>query len=298
MKTLILALGLFWAVAAHAQDQSNRVFQNFAKGTKLLANIKYGEHEKQKLDIYWPENARPDMPLLVWFHGGAWRMGDQCNDMSYMKNTLNEILKNGFILASVDYRWSTQQVFPQIVQDCNMSLEFLYQNAEQFGFDKNRISVIGFSAGGHLVNLMALSANNQKSEFIAPSSKKSFKIKCVLDFYGPVDLISQTKPEEAFDHESPIFDLLGATAYERPDLARIASPLTYVDENDPPFFIVNGEKDESVNFTQAHLLSSSLSLVGVPNTLTIVKDAPHYGEYFDAPEIRNKLIAFLNHYGK
>lgn len=54
------------------------------------------------------------MPLVVWFHGGAWRTNDQCGDMSYMKNTIAEILQNGFMLASVDYRFSTQSVFPRL----------------------------------------------------------------------------------------------------------------------------------------------------------------------------------------
>ena len=111
-------------------------------------------------------------------------------------------------------------------------------------------------------------------------------------------MISHTNPAEAFDHESPIAQLIGATAYERPDLAKIASPLTYVDDNDPPFLIVNGEKDESVNFTQAYLLANSLNLVGVENEVIIVKDAPHYGEYFDAPDVRQKVISFLNKHGK
>ena len=80
---------------------------------------------------------------------------------------------------------------------------------------------------------------------------------------------------------------------KRPDLARKASPVTYVDKNDPPFFIVNGEKDESVPYQQSLVLKSSLDLAGVPNEITIVKDAPHYGAMFDAEEIRLKLFSFL-----
>lgn len=297
MRNLLFAFILL-AQITWAQEKTNRVFKNFNEGTRLEANIKYGTHEKQKLDIYWPKDAKPNIPVLVIFHGGAWRTGDQTNDLGYMKNTLNEILANGFVIASVDYRFSTQSVFPQIVQDCNAGLEFIYQNAEKYGIDKDRISAMGFSAGGHLINLAALAANNHKAEFIAPAGKKSFKLRAVIDFYGPVDLLSHASPSEAFDRESPIAQLLGATAYERPDLAKIASPLTYVDEHDPPFLIVNGEKDESVNFTQAHILGSALSLVGVPNEVVIVKDAPHYGEYFDVPELRAKVIGFLNKYGK
>lgn len=300
MKILVLLLFTFLQLALRAQDTTNRVFKNFPEGTVLKANIPYvGDTlKKHRLDIYWPKNAKPNMPLVVWFHGGAWRTNDQCGDMGYMKNTIAEVLNNGFILASVDYRFSTQSKFPQIVQDCNQGLEYLYQNATKYGIDKNRIAVMGFSAGAHLICLATLAHNNNMSSFIAPGSKVSFKIKAVVDFYGPSDIISHTKPSEAFDLNSPISNLLGASSIERPDLARIASPVTYVDKNDPPFLIINGEKDESVNFTQSKLLGSYLTLAGVKNEVIIVKDAPHYGEYFDVDMVRNKVIAFLNQYVK
>lgn len=284
----------------YAQDTTNRVFKNFPAGTVLKANIHYGSDtiKKHKLDIYWPKNKTDKMPVMVWFHGGAWRTGDQCNDMSYMKNTIAEILNNGFILASVDYRNSTQSKFPQIVQDCNQGLEYLYQHATEYGIDKNRIGVIGFSAGAHLICLATLAHNNNVKSFIAPGQKQSFTIKAVVDFYGPIDLISHTKPEEAFDAYSPIANLLGHTAFERPDLARIASPVSYVDKKDPPFLIINGEKDDAVHFTQSKLLGSYLSLSGVPNEVIIVKDAPHYGEAFDVESVRSRVISFINKYVK
>ena len=79
----------------------------------------------------------------------------------------------------------------------------------------------------------------------------------------------------------------------RPDLAKAASPVTYVDKNDPPFLIIHGEKDDLVSPKQSQLLSSWLNVAGVKNELIIVKDAPHFGEMFDADEIRIKVLDFL-----
>ena len=83
---------------------------------------------------------------------------------------------------------------------------------------------------------------------------------------------------------------------KRPDLAKIASPVTYVDKNDPPFLIVQGEKDESVPYTQSVVLQSWLQLAGVPNEIIIVPGAPHYGTMFDADNIRAKIFYFLRTY--
>ncbi len=294
MKSYFSILLISYCFHISAQN-TNRVIHLFPPGTTLLANIPYANDtlKKHRLDIYIPADAKGSLPLVIWFHGGAWRTNDQCGDMSYMKNTISAILNHGFALASVDYRFSTQSVFPQIVQDCNQGIEFLYQNAAKYGFDKNKIALMAFSAGGHLACLTALSQNNKMMSFIASGCKKSFKIKAVLDFYGPSELISHIKPEEESDPNSPITNLLGASPIDRPDLAKIASPVTYVDKDDPPFLIVNGEKDESVSYLQSKLLGSYLTLVGVKNEVVIVKDAPHYGEQFDVDLVKNKVINFL-----
>jgi dipeptidyl aminopeptidase/acylaminoacyl peptidase len=76
----------------------------------------------------------------------------------------------------------------------------------------------------------------------------------------------------------------------------LASPVTYIDKNDPPFLIVQGEKDESVPNTQSKILHSWLTLNGVKNDLIIVPNAPHYGEMFDAEYIREKVFEYLRNY--
>ena len=90
-----------------------------------------------------------------------------------------------------------------------------------------------------------------------------------------------------------IRSLLAGASPLRGRSSKRASPVTYVDKNDPPFFIVHGEKDNDVPYQQSVLLQSYLDLVKVKNELTIVKDAPHYGEMFDVEEIRGKLFQFL-----
>jgi Esterase/lipase len=218
--------------------------------------------------------------------------------MNYMKNTVKGFIENGYSLASIDYRFSTEAVFPAQIQDCNEALEYLYEHAVQYKIDTNRIAVIGFSAGGHLASLMALSNNNNITKFYPPGKQIHFKIKCALDFYGPSDLIMlATNPDTSINNKrNPVSILLGAMPVDRPDLARIASPVTYIDKNDPPFFIVQGEKDESVPNTESKILSSWLTLAGVKNKLIIVPGAPHYGEMFDADYIRKDLFNFLNSY--
>ncbi|TRX41455.1 alpha/beta hydrolase [Flavobacterium restrictum] len=293
--TRVTSILLFFSIFALAQS-TNPVLDLFPQGTILHSNIAYVHDtlQKHKLDIYLPANAKANLPLIIWVHGGAWMMNDKYADMNYMKNTIQALLKSGFAIASIDYRQSTQAIFPAQIQDCNLAVEYLYQNANTYHLDRNKFGIIGFSAGGHLASLLALSQNNGITTFITPNAKKSFKIKAVVDFYGPSELISQAMAKGGIDNsKSPEAVLLGASPIARPDLAKIANPVTYVDKNDPPFLIIHGEKDESVPPNESILLSSWLTLSGVSNEVIIVKDAPHYGVLFDAEPIRLKVITFL-----
>ncbi len=207
-----------------------------------------------------------------------------------MKKTVAEIVSSGFALASIDYRFSTQAVFPAQIQDCNRAISFLYDNAEKYGFDRNRFVVMGFSAGGHLASLVGLSKNNNVEPFFMTGTTKSFRLKAVVDFYGPAELILFPGNN---DEKSPEALLIGAAPLVRPDLSKVASPVTYVDKNDPPFLIIHGEKDDLVSPKQSQLLSAWLTVAGVQNELIIVKDAPHFGVMFDMDEVRNKVMSFL-----
>jgi acetyl esterase/lipase len=272
----------------------------FPKGTVMYENIAYANDtlKKHLLDIYLPPVKKLSYPLIVWIHGGAWMSNDKHADMNYMANTIKMFMDQGFALASIDYRWSTTAPFPAQVQDCNQAIEFLYQNASQYNIDASRIALIGFSAGGHLASLIGLSNNNHVKAFYPPHSKApDFKISLVLDFYGPSNLLT-LKGSDSKDPKNPLTLLLGGIAAEHPDLAKKASPATYIDKNDPPFLIVQGEKDESVNPEQATSLSEKLNKAGVKNELIIVPGAPHYGPMFDSESIRVSMLDLLTQYMK
>lgn len=279
-----------------AQDAAT-IRSFFSPGTVFHSNLPYAgdQHEKHLLDLYLPAGNKKNRPLVVWIHGGAWNHNDKYADMGYMRQTVKAFVDSGYALASIDYRFSTMAPFPAQVQDGNQALDFLYRQADQYGYDKNRIALIGFSAGGHLASLIGLSHNNRVRDFYAGGAQPAFNIKCVVDFYGPADLIAASMSTDTAvnNARSSIAMLLGAVPVERPNLAKKASPVSYVDKGDPPFLIVNGEKDELVANTQSRLLSGWLHVNGVPNELILVPGAPHYGPMFDAPEIRQRLFLFL-----
>jgi len=289
---------LLFSFITHIQAQiAPQVKDIFPESTVVYGNVPYANDtlKRHQLDVYLPAGTDKHLPLVVWIHGGAWMLNDKYADMNYMKQTVRRFIDSGYALASINYRYSTDAVFPAQIQDCNQAVEFLYQHADQYRIDKNKIALIGFSAGGHLASLLGLSNNNDVKGFFPASGSVHFRIKCVLDFYGPSDFIMlANNPDTAVNNpRNPVSVLLGALPIDRPDLAKAASPVTYVDKNDPSFLIVQGEKDESVPNTQSRILHSWLELAGVKNDLVIVPNAPHYGEIFDEEYIRTMLFWYL-----
>ena len=297
----LLLLLMFAFLGVNAQT-NKAVLAIFPADTRLIQNVAYAGDtlKKHLLDIYLPAKAGPKTPLIVWVHGGAWMLNDKYADMSYMKNTIRTILEKGYAFASIDYRYSTTAPFPAQIQDCNQALTFLYRNAEKYNYDKNRIALIGFSAGGHLASLLALSNNNAVADFYADQKPAPFRIKTVIDFYGPADLLAMIPRNGSLSDSISTSEsrLLGATPLHRPDLARWASPVTYIDKNDPPFLIIHGQKDESVPPAQSVLLSSWLTLSHVKNKVIIVPNAPHYGVLFDSDFNQQAIFEWLDTYLK
>lgn len=289
---LVLVLLLTSAFSYAQQPSPSQIQGRLPKGTIIHGNIPYNNDtlKKHLLDIYLPADAKGKVPLVIFIHGGGWVGNDKYADMGYMANTVNAMLDNGFAVASIDYRFAQNAVFPGILQDCNKAVSFLYDNAAKYKLDKNKIALMGFSAGGHLASLMGTSQNNQVKNLYFPNAYRPFKYKAVVDFYGPTDLVLLPGND---DEKTPESILIGAKPLERPDLAKAASPITYIDKNDPPFIIFHGEKDNIVSNKQSKLFYAWLKHFGVKSNISIVKDAPHFGTMYDVEEIRTKVISFL-----
>ena len=173
MKSWILSAFLTCLFIPFVFSQSqNPVVKFLPEGTILHGNIPYNQDtlKKHLLDIYLPANLKGKVPLVIWVHGGGWLSNDKYADIGYMKATVSKILESGYALASIDYLFSTQAVFPAQMQDCYQAVSFLYEHAEKYGLNRDRMALMGFSSGGHLASLLGLAANQQTVGFYFPES--------------------------------------------------------------------------------------------------------------------------------
>lgn len=192
-----------------------------------------------KLDLHHPGTENP--ALIVYVHGGAWRAG------SRKEVPITGLMKEGFAIASVDYRLSTQAKFPAQIHDIKAAIRFLRANAEELHIDARHIAVIGSSAGGHLAALTGVTNGHPVLEGkVGEHLEQSSGVQCIVSLYGASNLqtILGQSTEFGLKMRVPALQLLlGGTPEEQPELAILASPVSHLDANDPPVLLIHGDAD-------------------------------------------------------
>src|SRR5436190_14765127 len=118
---------------------------------QVVRDIEYARVGEQvlKLDLHLP-HGKPAVPLIVWVHGGAWRSGSK-KDMP-----LGKLVEDGYAVASVDYRLSTQARFPAQIHDLKAAIRFLRGHSRQWSAPSMKIVSAAHSAGAHLAAVVAV----------------------------------------------------------------------------------------------------------------------------------------------
>ena len=262
--------------------------------TKTLECAKVGDRSL-KLDLYLPEGAKEAPPLLVYVHGGAWRRGSRAN------MPLGELVeKHSLAIASVDYRLSTEAVFPAQVHDIKAAIRFLRSQATELGYSGERIAIAGSSAGGHLAALVGVSNGNALLEGeVGEHLDQSSDIAAVVSFYGASNLTSilaQSTPHGLKVRVPALELLLGDRPENVPDLARLASPVTHVDAKDPALLLIHGDQDPQMPINQSHELMGKYEAVGAESKFIVAYGAAHGGSDFYTDEMDARVVQFLRHH--
>jgi acetyl esterase/lipase len=245
-------------------------------------------HPRHALDLYLPHTAGP-LPLIVWIHGGAFRMGSKEDDVPL------EQLDAGCAVAAINYRLSQHALFPAQIEDCKAAVRWLRAHADTYGLDPSRFASWGESAGGHLAAMLG-TASRERSFEVGEHLEHSSRVQAVLDFFGPTDFArmdAQRLPDGQIHDapDSPESQLVGGPIQERRAEVARANPTTYVTSEAPPFLIVHGDRDPLVPYGQSLLLVDALRAAGVPVTFYTVVGAGHGG--FDDPQISSLVHTFL-----
>lgn len=257
---------------------------------EIIANIPYADTDnpRQQIDLFLPPKQLDDkpLPIVAFIHGGGWRKGNRRSGLNFIR----PLVQTGkYLGASIGYRLTDEATWPAQIHDCKAAIRWLRANAEKYGGDSKKVVVAGSSAGGHLVAMLGTSGDVSSLEGdLGNWCDKSSRVDGVINFFGPSDLTSMGGWHN--NPDSPESLLLGGPVPENTEIARAASPVTYVTKDDPPFLTIHGTNDALVPFEQSVELTDSLQKVGALARLIPIQGGGH-----GRPQLRelNSRITFF-----
>jgi acetyl esterase/lipase len=105
-----------------------------------------------KTRIYWPVSDPSDLPVVVFYHGGGWVIGDLDSHDATARAIAGGV---GAVVVAVDYRLAPEHPYPAAVDDAFAALKWVSEHAAELGADPSRLAVAGDSAGGNLAAVVS-----------------------------------------------------------------------------------------------------------------------------------------------
>ena len=237
-----------------------------------------------KLDVIYPEHTEK-RPCIVWICGGAWLQMSVCAHLAY----LCDLAREGFVVASVQYRTSNEAVFPAQLEDVKAAIRYLKAHSERYGIDPERFGVMGESAGGHLTVMTALTGGHKefdKGDYLEYSSA----VQAACPWYLPADISKMPRLSDVEMMAAPESLMLGKNAALHEEEAMKACPISYVTKDAPPFLLLHGTNDHTVPYTQGEAMYEALTEAGADADLIAIEGADHADLHFFQREVW-KIIA-------
>jgi len=222
------------------------------------------------LRLYRPlgSQAGQALPVLVYYHGGGWVIGDLDTHDTLCRELANH---SGCAVVAVDYRMGPEHRFPAAVDDCRAATVWIHDQAASLGLDPSRLAVGGDSAGGNLAAVMALMARDQGAPairfqlLIYPATDQRTDVHPSRGANGKGYLLEKDTMDWFHDHYIPD---------RKQDLDWRASPLLHPDHAGlPPAFVLTAGYDPLRDEGLAY--ADKLSAAGSPASLVCFERQIH-----------------------
>lgn len=202
--------------------------------------IAYGDHPRQKLDVYAPRNPSAGAPVVVFFYGGNWNSGER----GLYRFVGRSLAQDGVIVVIPDYRVYPTVRWPDFLRDSARATRWARDNAQRLGGDPQRLVLMGHSAGAY--NAAALATDER---WLGEAGLAKRDIAGVVGLAGPYDFLPVQTEE--------LRDIFGPQA-QRPD----TQPINHVDGREPPMLLMTSAADKIVDPGNTGRMAARLTAAG------------------------------------
>ncbi|TLM77809.1 alpha/beta fold hydrolase [Microbulbifer harenosus] len=208
----------------------------FTAGQQVFFDRRYKQVDQRELhlDVFMPAPETSNQQTIVMIHGGGWRSGQR----SHMYALANRLAQRGYTLVLPEFRLSLEAPYPAAMEDVNDVLQWLNQNASDYGIVTDRIAVLGGSSGGYMASLLAYAGPSQLF------GKSDVRVNALIDLDGVLNL-----DHERPNPESPLQAWLGSDREQSPELWRQAAPTSHLSKTSPATLVISSGQPR---FTLGH----------------------------------------------
>ena len=232
------------------------------KDIRRYDDLSYGPDRKwQLLDIYRPKDCEDLLPVILIVHGGAWIYGDKDTYQYYGMS----LAQRGFAVVNFTYHLAPQFRYPAQIEDIDLVMTFIKENAEQYRLDLNNIFAAGDSAGGQLLSAYtALLKDEQYRSYYDIDLQDELYFNAIALNCG-VYHVENRRHDQVF----PIMKEVLKKGFSTRDL-QMFNTFDKVTDSFPPVFLMSCEGDYLLD--QVNYLQPSLQAHGIPYELHIYGD--------------------------
>ena len=248
---------------------------------------------RQMVDVYLPKKRTSNrlLPVVAFVHGGGWAAGTR---QFFTERACDLAASGDYVSVGVGYRLTNEAHWPAQIHDCKAAIRWIRGHAQELNIDPNRIGVFGGSAGGLLVSLLGTSGNVTTLDGnLGSFTNLSSRVACVVNICGPCDLtVPLCTGRTAAMIRSNVTGLLGGPLPDKLDVAREASPITYISKETPPILTIHGKHDSLVDFQHSVRFDAALKQAGASSLLVPLEGVDH--NFAAGPEPLRRIRQFLD----
>lgn len=238
----------------------SKFYENVVENSAIV----YKEIDERKLylDAFLNTN-NSEKPAVVLIHGGGWKSGNK----NLMKPLAQNIASRGYACFTIEFRLSTEAIYPAGIYDVKNAIQFIKANANKFKIDTTKVAILGCSSGGQMAALIGTTNNNKNFEEDINYSQTS-SVQAIIDIDG---VLAFKHPESQEDVVAGLW--LGGNYDSVPEIWENASALTHVNENTPPILFIGSQyprflagKDDMIK---------TLNQFNIYNQVENLENSPH-----------------------
>lgn len=240
-----------------------------------------------RLDIHRPRVRKGPCPTILHVHGGAWMIGskdDQGKPLAY------RMAAHGWVVISANYRLSPRFAWPDHIIDVKAAIKWIKEHGAEYGADPEFIAITGGSAGGHLSALAALTPNDP--DFQPGFEDADTTVQACVPFYGVYDFTDR-KGHWKKSLLRPMLEhrIVKRRIREAPEVFDKASPMSRINPDAPPFFVLHGTRDSLVPVQEARVFVELLRAASrSPVLYAELPGAQHAFEIFPSERTGHTLV--------